>query len=292
MLDPKLSLSRDGYVVVPEFLNPEMVRALQAICKDVLSGLDADHREKFKSTGSLCNFGDHPAFSRIVSHPDVADVMSALGIEKFKWLAGYLISKPGYSPPLFWHQDWWGWSEEISYQPTPLGLGFMYYLTDTKPENGCLRVIPGSHRNWHELHDLPEAHGEDLSRARDLENVAFQSHPDEVAVSVKAGDLVIMDSRVLHSAYPNQTANERSLLTLWYLPEFQAMPEPIRARFFDIFSRKNLDVDVADQTPISPLDWPEDAKDAVRSLFPTPVHNSVPNIWERRPNRQRMSGPS
>ena len=31
----------------------------------------------------------------------------------------------------------------------------MYYLVDTTPENGCLRVLAGSHLKRHPVHDNP-----------------------------------------------------------------------------------------------------------------------------------------
>lgn len=284
----KTRFERDGYVIVPGFLSTETLTGLRRITATVLDGLDAAHREKFKATGSLCNFGDHPEFAEIVAHPDVLPLLQGLGYDDIRWLAGYLISKPGKAPPLFWHQDWWGWSEAVSYQATPMGIGLMYYLSDTRPENGCLRVIPGSHRRWHPLHDLPDAHGETLSRAEDLQSPAFASHPDEVAVEVTAGDLVIMDSRLLHSAYANTSGAERSLLTLWYLPEFTNLPDGIRNQLHQIFARTDLDIDADKTAPPSPADWPAAARQQVTDLFPTPADHPTERIFQRRPDQTRM----
>ena len=44
------------------------------------------------------------------------------------------------------------WSDEPrAYSDLPPQLFAMFYLTDTSPRNGCLRVIPGSHRKRHRL---------------------------------------------------------------------------------------------------------------------------------------------
>ena len=40
--------------------------------------------------------------------------------------------------------DGWYWDEDVAYAKYPVQLFAMYYLTDTRRENGCLRVIPGS----------------------------------------------------------------------------------------------------------------------------------------------------
>jgi len=284
----KSELATQGFTVIPEFLSPRMLEDLRKTSAGILENLSTEHREKFRSTGSLCNFGDHPEYAELVALDEVQDVMTALGYASFKWLAGYLISKPGVAPPLFWHQDWWGWAEGISYEDRPLGLGFMYYLSDTSPENGCLRVIPGTHRKWHELHGLDEAHGEELGRAKDVDTKPYQSHPDEVAVKVKAGDLVVMDSRLLHSAYANSSGNERSLLTLWYMPDYEAMPAGVRVQFEKIFARTDLDIDAGESRPVSPLDWPETARSAVANLFPKADAESGEVKWQRAPDMQRM----
>ena len=44
----------------------------------------------------------------------------------------------------------------------------------------------------------------------------FSDHADQVDVCVKAGDLVLADARVLHSAYRNQTDERRTLVLAWH----------------------------------------------------------------------------
>ena len=87
-----------------------------------------------------------------------------------------------------------------------------YYLVDTTPSNGCLRVIKGSHLNRHPLHDiLPNAHGEALQRVDDADHPAYQHFSGEVDISVKAGDLVIGDSRLLHASHGNRSDERRTV---------------------------------------------------------------------------------
>src|SRR3546814_3194700 len=62
----------------------------------------------------------------------------------------------------------------------------MIDLTDTTRENGCLRVIPGSHRHDHPLHHLEAAHSAELQGFLNPDNPAFAAHPDEVAVPVRS----------------------------------------------------------------------------------------------------------
>lgn len=184
------------------------IELLQKLCTQrdqIVSALPERHRLEYRSQGSLVNFGDQPEFAHLISHAEILQLLQALDFNDIRWLAGYLISKPAKSPALFWHQDWRGWDHRMSYQTGIFGPGVMIYLTDTGKENGCLRVIPGSHRCRHPLHDLPKAHEKTLSTFAQPGDVAYQSDASEVAVSVKLGDVVLMDPRLLHGAYANNS---------------------------------------------------------------------------------------
>ena len=140
----------------------------------------------------------------------------------------------------------------------------MYYLSDTRPENGCLRVIPGSHCNHNALHDLLDApHSEGLTRGDNLSAVEFSDRPDEVDVPIKAGDLLVGDARLLHTTHANDTDQRRTLLTLWYQPDLKTLPERIQAQM------------VAKAQPI-PEDWPDDARHKVEALLARYDGTAVP----------------
>tara|TARA_R110002167_G_scaffold91458_1_gene245984 strand:+ start:21946 stop:22875 length:930 start_codon:yes stop_codon:yes gene_type:complete len=278
----------NGSTIFPKFLDQKTMRDLQLRANASLHTLSTAHRERFKSNGSLCNFADHPEFADLIAYPKFMQLLNEFGATDPRWLAGYLISKPGGGPPLFWHQDWWGWDDMISYQAEPISLFFMLYLTDTREENGCLRAIPGSHRQAHELHGLPDAHGEALSLYQDPQDPAFASHIDEVAVPIKAGDLLIGDSRLLHGAYANNVQAERPLLILWYLPNFSDLPEAIQARFNQIYLRKGLDVDAGEAAPTTTEDWPPTLYQHVAGVAPHYMGQAKPASWSRRPNMDLM----
>lgn len=279
---------KTGATVFSQFLDKATIEELKLTASSTIDKLSIDHRERFKSTGSLCNFADHPEFAELISYPKFINLLNAFGAKDPRWLSGYLISKPSGGPPLFWHQDWWGWDHEVSYQQQPISLFFMIYLTDTTPENGCLRAIPGSHIKAHELHDLPDAHGENLSLYSDPNDPAYMAHPDEVAVEIKAGDLLIGDSRLLHGAYANNVSAERPLLISWYIPNFSSLPEGIQARFNDIYLRKDLDVDAGEEQPATTEDWPASLYKYVDDLAPCYMGQAKPTPWCRRPQMKLM----
>lgn len=276
-----------GYAVVPNYLSESFLASLRDQCNEVLTRLPQQHRDEYKSQGSLVNLGDHPDYSHLIASPALRDLMRQLGFAGNRWLAGYLISKPPNSPPLFWHQDWWGWDHPMSYTARMPGLGIMIYLSDTKVQNGCLRVIPGSHRCRHRLHSLPVAHEESLSHIENPDDIAYHSDGSETPVEVNAGDIVLIDPRLLHGAYANKTDGERSLITLWYLPEFSSLPQAIQARYVQIFNRQELDT--GDNAKGKLLDgWPEKHRQAIKNLEPTYRGRAEPHAWNRAPDQNQM----
>jgi hypothetical protein len=80
-----------------------------------------------------------------------------------------MLSKSGHGPPLYWHQDCVFWDSPRAATPWPTRMSLAFYLTDTRRENGCLRVIPGTHRRRIDLHDpLPNAHEAEIQAITEL----------------------------------------------------------------------------------------------------------------------------
>jgi hypothetical protein len=265
-------LQSDGYCLVPGVLDPAMLDELRRATDDLLDRYSREEAERFRYQGSNIRLDyQHPVFPRLVAWPEALQALAAMGFEDPKWWSAFLLSKPPHAPPLYWHQDWWGWQDPCSAADLPAQAFLMYYLTDTCRENGCLRVIPGTHRRRIPLHDqLPDAHTE-VAYTAGLDSPLFCRHPEEVDVPVKAGDLVIGDARLLHAAHANQTDQRRTCLTLWYFPAFAALPEPIQAV-------------VVKGRPQPPPDypWPEELH-RLEPLLPRYSGQAEPAPWDRRP---------
>ena len=278
------SLLTDGFCVIENALDPPLLESVQRTSAEVLERVSAEHRAQNRSQGSLVNTADYPDYATLIGNPRARAAFSELEFADPRFSSGYLISKPPGGPPLFWHQDWWGWDDPISYTEAVAQVFLMYYLTDTSLENGCLRVVPGSHRRKHALHDADQAHDEALSRVDNPTDPLYGALAEEKAVPVRAGDLVIGDSRLLHAAYANQSSQERSLITLWYHPDFGSLPAGMRARIREIHERRGVDTDAAAADSLKLDDWPREAKGMIADLLPPPVPGVEPHAWNRKPN--------
>ena len=191
---------RDGYCHVPGVVPDDLIERVRAFADGAADGLSDEQKERTRFQGSMI---------RVMEHEEMLP---------------FVFPEPGRA--LRSSSPWGG--DPSSYTGEPVQVFLMYYLIDTNRRNGCLRVIPGSHRRRHKLHGLPPAHGLELEAAGG-HHPALQPDPDEVDVPVRAGDLVIGDARLLHSAHPNHSEQRRTVITLWFLPTYPNLPERLHA---------------------------------------------------------------
>ena len=253
----RTQLFTDGYCRFDGVLPPDTVARLRAASDRMVDSLPAEQAAALRAQGSLLPTNTDPDMGALVTLPAALAALGSLGFSDPTFTDGYVISKPGHSPRLFWHYDWFAWGDPYSFGPQPPQVFAMYYLSDTTRTNGCLRVIPGSHVAHNPLHDaLREPHSAALSQAKDLSLPEFSDRSDEVDVPVQAGDLLVGDARLLHAAHANTTDERRTLITLWYQPELRSMPDPIQAQM------------AAKVQPAS-ADWPQEVRATYTNLLAT-----------------------
>ena len=274
-----------GYAHLPGLLPDRLVARLTEISAGHLQRAGAEHRAANRSQGSLIGIAADPAYAEIIACPELLSGLTSLGFAELRYQCGFLISKPGHSPALFWHQDWWGWSHPSAYEPMPPQIGVMVYLGPTRVENGCLRTVPGTHLRRHPLHGSITAHAEALSRVEDPSHRLYRSAEGEIALPSSPGDVFVVDARLLHSAYPNRTNQERMLLTLWYHPFWPDLPPGVRAHAANVFNGAGSDLNL-DELP-SPRNWPADALKRISALVPEHP-GCLPIEFNRHPDTGRM----
>ena len=226
---------RDGFILFEDVLDPLTVDRLRRFTDDVLARQAPEHFEENRTTGSMVMIDwamacRNPVMAGLIAHPNALAALKTLGFEEPKFGHGRIISKPPHSPPLFWHEDGRFWNDPVSYSTQPIQCFLMYYLTDTTPHNGCLRVIPGSHLKRHWLHDrISPRHTEELRKFENPGDPGFSRVAEEVDVPVEAGDLVMGYGSLLHASHANRSNQRRTVLTMWYYPDFVSLPERTQA---------------------------------------------------------------
>jgi phytanoyl-CoA hydroxylase len=139
---------------------------------------------------------------------DIAEIFLGPNIALF---ASHFISKPPEDgQPVLWHQDGSYWPLDPM-EVTTLWLA----VDDATPENGCMRVIPASHKT-----NLQK-----MNRRTDVANVLssgidseFVDEHKAVDIELKAGDVSVHHPNLIHGSNPNTSTNRRCGLTIRYIP--------------------------------------------------------------------------
>jgi hypothetical protein len=209
---------RDGYCVIPDILSLDFLQQLQQE-SDRLNDTMPHHPDtKYQGTHLGIGYKDNEIMQRLAEWEPARQALEQMGFGDFTPGGGLLVlTKEPYAPALYWHQDWMRWNDPLSCTPWPQTIFLSYYLEDTDIDNGCLKVIPGTHTKRITLHDqLVTAHEQGARFIEESHPIMFSNHPDQVDVKTRAGDLVLGDARVLHAARKNQTDQRRNLLLLWH----------------------------------------------------------------------------
>ncbi len=115
-------------------------------------------------------------------------------------------------PYVAWHQDVTYWGLE-----PPHSVTAWYAVDDSDVENGCMRVIPGTHRGGIREHGKAERAGNLLSINQE---VAVTPEEEERAADLvlRAGEISLHHGMVIHGSNPNRSRRRRCGLTLRYIP--------------------------------------------------------------------------
>jgi ectoine hydroxylase-related dioxygenase (phytanoyl-CoA dioxygenase family) len=206
----RASLVGDGYCVVSNVLDATMLNRLRKRFSD--TSLSRTSRENFGDSGAFVVADYHdPVMVDLLAWAKTFTILTESGFAAPKLHNFYVSTKPPGAQALAWHSDLFYKYEK----PEPAELFLIYYLQDTTPQNGCLRVVPGSHKWSHEKrHTQPE-------------DAAMRK--DEIDVPIKAGDLFIGDRRIMHATHANKSILWRTCLTIAYAPLFDELEDPIKA---------------------------------------------------------------
>jgi 2-oxoglutarate-dependent dioxygenase len=192
------ALKKDGYAILRGLLDKELVPALREEALEVIRETQPPHPQLQQSSQYLQD-----------SHID-----RLVNSDSLLALAGFLCEGPclrflpftAVKPPggsLFqYHQD----NQYCAFDGT--AINFWMALEDIDETNGCLWLVPGSHKmgalDW-----VPTG---DANKSR---TIAWEPE-DARPVPLRAGDCVVFDRLTIHSSGGNRTASPRVAYSVSY----------------------------------------------------------------------------
>ena len=216
----------DGYLVVPDLVDAAQRQAIEDDAARFIAGE--------YPVSNLPDDGDVLAVHfphwvsdvamDMVKHPGIVDVLSQItGAHLPAWdgatkcMQSMLFFKPPGLQGQAWHQD----ERFIPTRDRSL-VGAWIAVDDATIENGCLWVLPGSHRTG-QLWPTRDHERPDLFDPTD-ESYGFDD-TGAVPVEVKAGTVVFFNGYLLHRSLPNQSPDRRRMaLVNHYMNAWSPLP--------------------------------------------------------------------
>ena len=207
-----------GYLGVENVLSAEEISALRQVTDDFVEksravtehtevfDLEPGHSSEAPRLRRLKNpIEQHPVYDQALRHEKILNIVSQLIGEGIRFNGNKLNMKsPGFGSAVEWHQDW-AFYPHTNDDLLAVGIA----MDDMLLENGCLLVIPGSHKGKIYSH-----HQEGFFAGAVTEPV-----PDAekaVPIELSAGGISIHHARILHASAPNTSTKPRRLLLFQY----------------------------------------------------------------------------
>jgi hypothetical protein len=217
---------REGWVKPAYRLPRKRVDAMREALDDLIARNPGVRPEKLVSAHIEGDNGEgvrgSAAFLDLARDPEIVELVSGvIGEDVILWGCHVFCKPPvdGYETP--WHQDGHYWPIR------PLATCTVWVaLEPSTRENGCLRVIPGSHAA-HALH--PHLH-EDRSDLTLNQRMAAGSFDEGEAVDVEldAGEMSLHDVYMIHGARANTSTRRRTGVALRYMPSTSLFDRSLR----------------------------------------------------------------
>ncbi len=202
----KVDYERDGYIV-PEF----------RLAEDTLEEIKQAHG---RLIARFPRFNDYcPAlldydlsFLDFARNPLILDMVEKIiGPDIILWNMSFFAkpARKGRKTP--WHQDGEYWAID------PLATCTVWIaVDDSTVENGCLRIIPGSHKSQR-LHPHTSNPSPDLTLSEELNASEFDENA-AVDLTLEAGQLSLHDVYLFHESEPNLSDKPRRGMTMRFMP--------------------------------------------------------------------------
>jgi ectoine hydroxylase-related dioxygenase (phytanoyl-CoA dioxygenase family) len=197
-----------GLTAFSEETAADLRAQVEALEKDHADGAGGfDIGQFFRVNGHLVI----PLLSEVSRTPQILDQVAAiLGPDLLVWSVELFIKEPGTQSIVSWHQDitYWGMGE------TDEELTAWIALSDVSVEAGCMRFIPGSHKNKIVAHEDTFDEDNLLSRGQEIAGI------DESKAAygpLKPGQMSFHHGRTFHASSPNNSNDRRIGLAIRYV---------------------------------------------------------------------------
>jgi chlorinating enzyme len=171
----------------------------------------ADKGEKLSDELDTPHFRD-PRLLEFLLSDEVLDLVEPLiGPDIALWTSHFISKDPFTGRATPWHEDSAFWEGRLSAYDRIVTVWLA--LGPSTRENGCMRVIPGTHHNG-----FSEYRPTDMKDSTFHAEIVDVNDSDAVYFELQKGQCSLHDGRIIHGATANQSPLRRTGYTMRYLP--------------------------------------------------------------------------
>jgi chlorinating enzyme len=223
----KKTFDERGFIGPFTLWEPEEMTAWWKVQRKALLDPAKSARKVFDNPVNYDRHLDIPGLSKLITEPAIVRRLQALiGPDIACWRTEFFPKNPG-DPGTGWHQvetyaigeTEVGMLEATKHSPgNPMELTVWVAFTEARRENGCMKLIPGSHRQWrYDEHAPMKWNGsardnsffgynyEDIKVDKDWDPDA----QDVAHVEMRPGQFIIFTARCIHGSNPNISNRQR-----------------------------------------------------------------------------------
>jgi hypothetical protein len=193
-----------------QLFSPEKLQRLERIFDDHL----ADKGDKLSDELDTPHYRDPRLFEFLLSDEVLDTVQPLIGPNIALWSSHFISKDPFTGRATPWHEDSSYWNGRFSAYD---GIVTIWLALEdvSNRENGCMRVIPGSHLNG----GFSESYvPTDMTEQTFHAEISDVDESQAVDFELARGEFSIHDGRIVHGAKPNKSAIRRTGYTMRYFP--------------------------------------------------------------------------
>jgi len=213
MQETNYLFERDGFTVIRQMFTEKEVARIKTEIQQVLEKVKARYVAEGKNPTEIAHHGvfvglaaNSPFFWELAGDPRLVNALEPIYGPDIEFLSDKVVFKSAnvdFGSP--WHQDWpyWKGAHKVS---------IWIALDPATPENGCLKMLPGSHKQVI-VHDGQPTDGTGFVNRLRAEAV---DESQAVILPAEPGDAVVFHDLTVHASFPNTTGKDRWALVSTY----------------------------------------------------------------------------
>lgn len=198
-----------------QLFGPEKLRELSGIFEEQWEMVG----RKLNSELDTPHFRDERLLKFLLADEVLDLVEQLIGPNIGLWSSHFICKEPLIGKQTPWHEDSAYWNGRLTRYDKIITIWLA--IDRSWKENGCMRVIPGTHRNG--FSEYEGVSGQDNIFDSEIKKV---DEANAVYFELEPGECSLHDSRIIHGAQPNKSPYRRCGYTMRYFAtDAQVIPE-------------------------------------------------------------------